>query len=255
MKLPRRTFLHLAAGASALPAVSRIVVAQSYPSRPVRVIVPYAPGGPTDILARLMAQKLSEHFGKQFYVENIGGAGGNVGKGQGAKAVPDGYTMLVAGTPMVINPTLYERVPFDPYKDFDPVTLAVTSPDMLSVNAVATGAVSQGPRRPHQSPSRQIQFCFPWDRDTGTSRRRIVPPVARPGPCAYTFQQCGLGNRLNGCGPHPDCLHHAAGGRAAGQGREAAPAGGGEQDARVLLITVLCCRGGRKWLTKCWQVV
>jgi tripartite-type tricarboxylate transporter receptor subunit TctC len=77
---------------------------------------------------------LSEHFGKQFYVENIGGAGGNVGMGQGAKAAPDGYTMLVAGTPMVINPTLYERVPFDPYKDFDPVTLAVTSPDMLSVN-------------------------------------------------------------------------------------------------------------------------
>src|SRR5262249_45094662 len=102
--------------------------------RPVRVIVPYAPGGPTDIFARLIPQKLSEHFGKQFYVENIGGAGGNVGMGQGAKAAPDGYTMLVAGTPIVINPTLYERVPFDPYKDFDPVTLVVTSPDMLSVN-------------------------------------------------------------------------------------------------------------------------
>jgi tripartite-type tricarboxylate transporter receptor subunit TctC len=134
MKLPRRNFLHLAAAAAALPAVSCIAWAQNYPSRPVRVIVPYAPGGPTDILARLIAQKLSEHFGKQFYVENIGGAGGNVGMGQGAKAAPDGYTMLVAGTPMVINPTLYERVPFDPYKDFDPVTLAVTSPDMLSVN-------------------------------------------------------------------------------------------------------------------------
>jgi tripartite-type tricarboxylate transporter receptor subunit TctC len=135
MKLPnRRQFLHLAAGAAALSAVSRFARAQTYPSRPVRVIVPYAPGGPTDILARLIAQKLSEHFGKQFYVENIGGAGGNVGMGQGAKAAPDGYTMLVAGTPMVINPTLYERVPFDPYKDFDPVTLAVTSPDMLSVN-------------------------------------------------------------------------------------------------------------------------
>jgi tripartite-type tricarboxylate transporter receptor subunit TctC len=134
MKLPRRKFLHLAAGAAALSAVSRFARAQTYPSRPVRVIVPYAPGGPTDILARLIAQKLSEHFGKQFYVENIGGAGGNVGMGQGAKAAPDGYTMLVAGTPMVINPTLYERVPFDPYKDFDPVTLAVTSPDMLSVN-------------------------------------------------------------------------------------------------------------------------
>src|SRR5262245_23291056 len=134
MKLPRRQFLHLAAGAPALPALPRIARAQTYPSRPVRVIVPFAPGGPTDIFARLVAQKLSERFGKQFYVENIGGAGGNVGMGQGAKAAPDGYTMLVTGAPMVINPTLYERVPFDPYKDFDPVTVAVTSPDMLSVN-------------------------------------------------------------------------------------------------------------------------
>ena len=134
MNLLRRRFLHLAAGAAALPAVSRIARAQTYPTRPVRVIVPFAPGGPTDIFARLVAQKLSEHFGKQFYVENIGGAGGNIGMGQGAKAAPDGYTMLVAGAPMVINPILYERVPFDPYKDFDPVTVAVTSPDILSVN-------------------------------------------------------------------------------------------------------------------------
>src|SRR5262249_40918067 len=117
MKLPhRRQFLRLAASAVALPAVSRIAWAQAYPTRPVRMIVPYAPGGPTDIFARLVGQKLSEHFGKQFYVENIGGAGGNVGMGQGAKAAPDGYTMLVTGAPMVINPTLYERVPFDPYK-------------------------------------------------------------------------------------------------------------------------------------------
>jgi tripartite-type tricarboxylate transporter receptor subunit TctC len=77
---------------------------------------------------------LSERFGKQFYVENIGGAGGNVGMGQGAKAAPDGYTMLVVATTIVVNPTLYDRVPFDPYKDFDPVTLAVTSPEVLSVN-------------------------------------------------------------------------------------------------------------------------
>src|SRR5262245_39897106 len=123
MKLPRRQFLHLAAGAAALPAFSRIARAQSYPARPVRVIVPFAPGGPTDILARLVAQKLSEHFGKQFYVENIGGAGGNIGMGQGAKAASDGYTMLVVSNTIVVNPTLYERVPFDPYKDFDPVTL------------------------------------------------------------------------------------------------------------------------------------
>src|SRR5215475_2948233 len=83
---------------------------------------------------RLVAQKLSEYFGKQFYVENIGGAGGNIGMGQGAKAAPDGYTMLVVATTIVVNPTLYDRVPFDPYKDFDPVTLAVTSPEVLSVN-------------------------------------------------------------------------------------------------------------------------
>src|SRR5262249_28766816 len=89
MKLPhRRQFLHLAASAAALPALSRITWAQAYPTRPVRVIVPYAPGGPTDIFGRLIAQSLSEHLGKQFYVENIGGAGGNVGMGQGARAAP-----------------------------------------------------------------------------------------------------------------------------------------------------------------------
>src|SRR6266699_695828 len=119
MKLPhRRQFLHLTAGAAALPAVSRIASAQTYPSRPVRVIVPFAPGGPTDIFARLVAQKLSERFGKQFYVENIGGAGGNVGMGQGAKAAPDGYTMLVVATTIVVNPTLYDRVPFEiPFRE------------------------------------------------------------------------------------------------------------------------------------------
>jgi len=134
MKLPRRQFLYLAAGAAALPVVSRIARAQAYPSRPVRVIVPYAPGGPTDIFARLIAQKLSEDLGRQFYVENIGGAGGNVGMGHGAKAAPDGYTILVVPPTIVVNPSLYDKVPYDPYKDFDPVTIAVTSTEVLSVH-------------------------------------------------------------------------------------------------------------------------
>jgi tripartite-type tricarboxylate transporter receptor subunit TctC len=134
MKLPRRKFLYLAASAVPLYSISRIARAQSYPARPVRVIVPYAPGGPTDVFSRLMAQKLSEQLGKQFYVENIGGGGGNVGMGQGAKAAPDGYTILVVPPTIVVNPALYDKVPFDPYKDFDPVTIAVTSPDVLSVN-------------------------------------------------------------------------------------------------------------------------
>jgi tripartite-type tricarboxylate transporter receptor subunit TctC len=105
MKLPRRKFLHLAAGAAALPAVSRIAWAQSYPTRPVRAVVAFAPGGVTDTFARVMAQKLTEQLGKQVYVENIAGASGNLGTGQVAKAAPDGYTLLFAFSSHVVNPT------------------------------------------------------------------------------------------------------------------------------------------------------
>jgi tripartite-type tricarboxylate transporter receptor subunit TctC len=135
MKLPhRRQFLHLAAGAAALPAVSRFAWAQAYPTRPVRIIVPFAPSGTTDIFARLAAQKLSEQLGKQFYVENVPGASGNIGTGQAARAAPDGYTVLFAFSSHVVNPTLFDKIPYDPYKDFETVTLAVTSTAVLSVN-------------------------------------------------------------------------------------------------------------------------
>ena len=134
MKLPRRRVLHLAAGATALPVVSRIAWSQTYPTRPVRAIVAFAPGGVTDTFARLMAQKLSEHLGKQFYVENITGATGNIGTGQAAKAAPDGYTLLFAFSSYVVNPTLFDKVPYDPYKDFEPVTLAVTSTTVVTVH-------------------------------------------------------------------------------------------------------------------------
>jgi tripartite-type tricarboxylate transporter receptor subunit TctC len=134
MEFPRRKFLHLAAGAAALPVVSQIATAQTYPSRPVRVIVPFAPSGTTDIFARLAAQKLSEQLGKQFYVENVPGASGNIGTGQAARAAPDGYTILFAFSSHVVNPTLFDKIPYDPYKDFEPVTLAVTSTAVLSVN-------------------------------------------------------------------------------------------------------------------------
>jgi tripartite-type tricarboxylate transporter receptor subunit TctC len=134
MMLLRRQFLHFAAGSFVAPALSTIASAQTYPARPVRVIVPYAAGGPTDILARITTQKLSEDLGKQFYVENIGGAGGNIGMGQGARATPDGYTILVVPPNIVINPVLYDSVPYDPYKDFDPVTIATRSPTVLTVH-------------------------------------------------------------------------------------------------------------------------
>ena len=111
----RRQFMQIAGAAAASPILAKLAWAQTYPSRPVRVIVPYAPGGVTDIVARLIAQKLSEHLGKQFFVENVPGASGNIGTGQAAQAVPDGYTVLVAFSSYVVNPTLFDKVPYDPH--------------------------------------------------------------------------------------------------------------------------------------------
>jgi tripartite-type tricarboxylate transporter receptor subunit TctC len=134
MKLPRRHFLSLAASAAALPAISCPGWAQSYPARPVRMIVPFAPGGPADVLARIIAQNLSQSLAQQFYVENQAGAGGNVGMRAGAQAMPDGYTITVVGTSYVVNPSLYPKIPYDPQKDFAPVTLAAISPNVLVIH-------------------------------------------------------------------------------------------------------------------------
>jgi tripartite-type tricarboxylate transporter receptor subunit TctC len=92
--------------------------AQTYPARPVRAIVAFAPGGVVDTFARLMAQKLSQNLGKSFYVDNLPGASGNIGTAQAAKAEPDGYTLFFAYTSYVVNPTLFDTIPYDPYKDF-----------------------------------------------------------------------------------------------------------------------------------------
>jgi tripartite-type tricarboxylate transporter receptor subunit TctC len=134
MKQSRRQFLQFTT--VALAARSDIAGAQFYPTRPVRVIVPYAAGGQTDVFARLIAQRLSERFGKQFYVENIVGASGSIGTSQAARATPDGQTILVAFTTFAINPAFFDKVPYDPSKDFDAVTLAVASTTVLLVNAL-----------------------------------------------------------------------------------------------------------------------
>ena len=135
MKLARRTFLQLAAGAAALPVVSRFARAQDYPSRPVRVIVPFSPGGQTDVVARLIAQKLSDRLGKQFYVENAAGAGGNIGAGRAVQAAPDGYTILfIDAIGFAANPSLYNKIPYDPVTDFDAVGIGATTMQVLAVN-------------------------------------------------------------------------------------------------------------------------
>ena len=108
--------------------------AQTYPTRPVRLVVPFGAGGPTDVIARIVAQKLSEIWGQQVYTENIPGAGGNTGVAAAARAAADGYTMLVVSTGFMVNPSMYAKVPYDPVKDFAPVTLVAASPNVVSVN-------------------------------------------------------------------------------------------------------------------------
>ncbi len=126
-------------GISLIAALAAIVAApgafaQGWPTKPVKIIVPFAPAGPTDVMARILAQKYSESMGQQFVVENRAGAGGNIGMGAAAKAPPDGYTILVSSSSNVVNPSLYAKIPYDPYKDFAPVTLAAASPNVLVVH-------------------------------------------------------------------------------------------------------------------------
>jgi len=134
MKLPRRKFLHLAAGAAALPAVSRIARAQTYPTRPVRMIVGFAPGGGNDILARVIGQWLSERFGQQFIIENRPGAATNVATEIAVRAPGDGYTLLLVGPANAINATLYEKLNFNFIRDIAPVASLVRLPLVMVVN-------------------------------------------------------------------------------------------------------------------------
>jgi tripartite-type tricarboxylate transporter receptor subunit TctC len=135
MKLPRRTFLHLAAGAAALPAVSRIARAQTYPSRPVRIIVPFAPAGTTDILARLIGQRLSERLGQPFVIENRPGASTMIGTEAVVRSPADGYTLMLIATASAINPTLYEnKISYNFLRDITPVASIVRVPNVVVVH-------------------------------------------------------------------------------------------------------------------------
>jgi tripartite-type tricarboxylate transporter receptor subunit TctC len=136
MKFPRRQFLHLAAGAAALPAVSRFAWAQAYPTRPVRLVVGFPPGGPTDIVARLMGQWLLERLGQPLVIENRPGAGGNIATQAVINAPADGYTLLMASHANAINATLYSNLSFNFIRDVTPVAGLVQVPNVLEVNPV-----------------------------------------------------------------------------------------------------------------------
>jgi tripartite-type tricarboxylate transporter receptor subunit TctC len=135
VKLPhRRQFLHLAAGAAALPAVSRIAWAENFPMKPVRWIVPYSPGGATDIQGRLLGQWLTERLGQPFLIENRPGGGGNIGTEAVVRAPADGYTLLLVGPPHAINATLYEKLNFNFIRDIAPVAGIMSVANVMVVN-------------------------------------------------------------------------------------------------------------------------
>src|SRR5262245_10839448 len=134
MQLPRRNFLHLAAGSAALPAISGFAWAQAYPSRPVRLIVPFAPAGLTDIVARLIGQWLLERLGQQFVIDNRPGGGGNIGTEAVVRASPDGYMLLAVSPANAINATLYEKLNFNFIRDIAPVAGIMRTPNVVLVN-------------------------------------------------------------------------------------------------------------------------
>ena len=143
MKLPQRRFLHLVAGAAALPGVSRIAVAQTYPTRPITAIIPFAGGSASDVVSRIVFDKMSQSMGQPIIVENRPGAGGNIGSAAAARAAPDGYTLLGGGSgPIAANVTLYKHLDYDPEKDFETIspfaafTIVVVASSKLPVNSL-----------------------------------------------------------------------------------------------------------------------
>src|SRR5262247_2718580 len=133
MKVVTRIIIGALASVWALPAAH--AAEQQYPGRPIRIIVPFPPGAATDTIARLMGQKMTENWGQQVVVDNRGGAGGNIGMGIGANSPGDGYTILFVSSTYMVNPGLYEKIPYDPYKSFIPISNLSHSPHVFFVHA------------------------------------------------------------------------------------------------------------------------
>jgi hypothetical protein len=167
MRLPRRQFLHLAAGAAALPVVSRSARAQTYPSRPVRIVVGFTAGGPGDILARLIGQWPSERLGKPLFIENRPGAAGNIGTEVVVRSPPDGHTLLLISSANFINATLYEKLNFNFIRDIAPVASIIHLPNVMDIN----------PSVPVKTVPEFIAYAR-YDAANASSDQR--PPLGRP---------------------------------------------------------------------------
>jgi tripartite-type tricarboxylate transporter receptor subunit TctC len=174
MKLPRRKFLHLAAGAAALPAAWRAAWAQTYPTRPVRWIVGFAPGGPTDITARLLGQWLTARLGQPFVVENRPGAAGNVAAEAVVRAAADGYTILMVNNGNVINATLYDKLNYSLARDLAPVASVYRVPVVMAIN----------PSVPAKSVPEFIAFVKANSGRINMARPALGPPRTSPASCS-----------------------------------------------------------------------
>ncbi len=145
--------------AMALAAVA--AAAQDYPTRPVRMIVPFVPGGPADVIARIVAGKLFEAFGQQVVADNRAGAGGNIGTALAANAMPDGHTLLLVSSSFVVNPGLYAKIPYDPYQSFAPVSNLATMPNVFVVHPSVTAKSMQELAKIIQSTPKKYSFATP----------------------------------------------------------------------------------------------
>jgi hypothetical protein len=189
VKLPRRNFLRLAAGAAALPAVSRVAWAQAYPSRPVRMIVPFAPGGVNDIAARLTAQWLSERLGQSFVIENRPGGGANIGIEAVVRAPADGYTLLLVGTTAAINATLFAKLNYNFIRDIAPVASIIRVPHVMQVNpSVPVTTVAEFIAYAKANPG-QDQHGLGREREPGPCDRRAFQDADRPQSDARTLSR------------------------------------------------------------------
>ena len=192
MKLPRRKFLHLAAGAASLPALPCIAPAEAYPTRPVRIIVGFPPGGTADIVARLAGQILSERLGQPFVVENRPGAGGTVADQAAVSAPHDGYTLVLGGLNQAINVTLYDKLQFHPRpragRGHDPHTACHGGESSVS------GQDGAGVHCLREGQSRQDQRGIRRQRDSESHVRRVVQDDDRPqyGPCSLSGDGTGV---------------------------------------------------------------
>ncbi len=179
MTLPRRQFLHLAAGAAALPAVSRVAWAQTYPSRPITIVVPFPAGGSTGALARILLEPLQKALGQPVIIENVGGAGGSIGVGRVARAAPDGYTVSLSHMQTHVLNGAVLNLPYDVVKDFESVALISDTPQAIIARMTFPANDLKGCDRLAESQSRQGDIRRGWRRRPERHRRLSVPEADR----------------------------------------------------------------------------